>query len=163
VPSNYKVTEYVPRKEKKLADGEVAPQFTCIHFPDTTSNSMLSDYRGKIVILDFWYIGCYWCIKAFPALEEISKKYADKDVVVLGINSVDRFATSKKLSDFFKHNPITYSILLADHGVDNAYHVNGYPSMYIIDKTGKIADVEVGYDPELKNILSAKLDKLLKY
>ncbi|MFI5265023.1 MAG: TlpA disulfide reductase family protein [Candidatus Kapaibacterium sp.] len=162
VPSEYKVTEFVPRKEKQLAIGETAPEFNGLHFPDTTSTIHLSDYRGKIVILDFWYMGCYWCIKAFPALEEISKKYGGKDVIVLGINSEDRFAPQQKIVRFLEHNPITYSVILADRKVDNSYHVGGYPTLFIIDKSGKIAKVREGYDPDLTKILSAELDAMLK-
>ncbi len=161
-PNNYKVIEFVPRKEKPLAGGADAPEFRGFNFPDTTTTVKLSDYRGKIIILDFWYMDCFWCIKTFPALEKISKKYADKDVLVLGINSEDRFAPLQKFTRFFQHNHISYPVILTDKNVDNSYHVGGYPSLFIIDKSGKIATVEVGYDPDLTNILSKELDSMLK-
>jgi thiol-disulfide isomerase/thioredoxin len=108
-------------------------------------------------------MSCYPCIQALPALEEINKKYADKNVVVLVVNSTDlRVKRIHKLPDFFKKNPITYPTILPDKNVDEEYHVTGYPTMYIIDKNGKIALSQTGYGEGSEKLISDKLDELLK-
>jgi thiol-disulfide isomerase/thioredoxin len=47
----------------------------------------LKNYQGKVVILDFWYRGCGWCIRAMPQLKELADDFKDKPVVVLGMNT----------------------------------------------------------------------------
>ncbi|HXY36228.1 MAG TPA: TlpA disulfide reductase family protein, partial [Planctomycetaceae bacterium] len=47
----------------------------------------LADYRGKVVVLDFWFAGCGWCIKSYPQVNQIAAKYAGQGVVVLGMNT----------------------------------------------------------------------------
>jgi thiol-disulfide isomerase/thioredoxin len=166
MPDGYKIINYEPKKkvtEKLLDSNTLAPDFTAKNFPDTARTMKLSDYRGKIVVLDFWYMSCYPCVQALPALEEINKKYGSKNVVVLGVNSTDlRVKRIHKLPEFFLHNPITYSTILPDRSVDDAYHVSGYPSMYIIDKEGKIALSQVGYGPGMEKNITDKLDEMLK-
>ena len=55
----------------------------------------LKDYLGKVVILDFWYRGCGWCVRAMPQVKEVAAHFADKPVVVLGMNT-DAEATDAK-------------------------------------------------------------------
>src|SRR5690606_15334260 len=57
----------------------------------------LSELKGKVVLLDFWYRGCLPCIKAIPELNELQKEFED-DLVVIGVNDVD---DNKQVNDFF--------------------------------------------------------------
>src|SRR5207248_10352034 len=47
----------------------------------------LKDYRGKVVILDFWYRTCFWCVRAMPQVKEVAAQFKGRPVVVLGMNT----------------------------------------------------------------------------
>ncbi len=166
LPEGCRVWHYEPKNpldQKPLVNDIIAPDFTAKMYPDTTKTTKLSNYRGKIVVLDFWYMACPHCVQAFPALEEINKKYANKGVVVLGLNSLDLLIKRMpRLLIFFTYNPITYSTIFPERSVDEEYHVNAYPTMYIIDKNGKIAFSQVGYAPGDETVITDKLDAMLK-
>jgi thiol-disulfide isomerase/thioredoxin len=118
----------------------------------------LKDYRGKILVLDWWYKDCPWCILAMPALTEVAQRYSDRGVAVLGMN-VDRNANNARFAvDKVKPG---YPSLLAGRDVAKEYGVTGYPTLFIVDKEGKIVDAHTGYSKDLTTRLSKKLDALL--
>jgi len=118
----------------------------------------LKDFRGKVLVLDWWYKDCPWCMLAMPRLTELARRYADRPVVILGMN-VDR-DTAYARSAVEKMRP-GYSSLLAGKDLAKEYKVTGYPTVFIVDKKGKVADVRVGYSKALVADLSKRLDALL--
>ena len=117
----------------------------------------LTDYRGKLVILDFWYRGCPWCIRAMPSLNEFAKKYQGKPVAVIGMN-VDRdTADMRFVVDKLR---LGYTNVLA-RGEEKMYRVQGFPTLYVIDAKGVIRDIHVGYSPDSDVKLTATVEKLL--
>jgi len=120
----------------------------------------LSDYRGKVLVLDWWYKNCPWCMLAMPKLTEVARRYADRPVVILGMN-VDKDTNDARFA-VTKVKP-GYSSLIAGKETAKQYGVTGYPTLFIVDKKGKVADVHVGYDKDLTALLSKKLDALLAH
>jgi thiol-disulfide isomerase/thioredoxin len=118
----------------------------------------LKDYRGRVLVLDWWYKDCPWCMVAMPKLTEVARKYADRPIVVLGMN-VDR-DTNEARSAVEKMRP-GYPSLLAGKDLAKKYNVTGYPTLFIVDKKGKVAGVHVGYSKDLVADLSKRLDALL--
>jgi thiol-disulfide isomerase/thioredoxin len=118
----------------------------------------LKEYRGKVLVLDWWYKGCPWCMVAMPKLTEVARKYADRPVVILGMN-VDR-DTSDARSAIETMKP-GYSSLLAGRDLAKKYKVTGYPTLFIIDKKGRVADVHSGYSRHMAAELVKKIDALL--
>jgi len=118
----------------------------------------LKDFRGKVLVLDWWYKGCPWCMLAMPELTEVAHKYADRPVAILGMN-VDS-DTGDARSAIEKMRP-GYSSVLAGRDLAKKYKVTGYPTLFIIDKKGKVADVHFGYSRHLATTLSKKLDAVL--
>lgn len=104
----------------------------------------LSDYKGKIVIIDFWATWCGPCRRGIPDLISLQKEYADK-LVVIGI-SVDREGQTKKdVPAFTKNNGINYPIVYADNKVISDYGgIEAIPTSFIIDKKGNIVKNFVG-------------------
>ncbi|GMV99883.1 MAG: hypothetical protein AMXMBFR84_10220 [Candidatus Hydrogenedentota bacterium] len=123
----------------------------------------LAEYKGKVLILDFWYRGCGWCIRAMPQLKALSEQYKDKPVAVIGIN-VDRNEEDAKFVAEKLELPYT-NILTGPMGgedsISKKYGVQGYPTLVIVDKKGKIHDMHVGYSPTLRADLSEIIDDLL--
>lgn len=125
--------------------------------PDFTLNDIngkplsLSDLRGKWVILDFWGSWCPWCIKGFPALKDAYKEYAGK-VEVLGIDCRDSEEVWKEAVKKYElpwlqvYNPGNNDLL-------EKYEIQGFPTKFIIDPEGNIANVTIGEDPEFFTVL----------
>jgi peroxiredoxin len=117
----------------------------------------LKGYRGKVVILDFWYRGCGWCIRAMPQMKELADDFKDQPVAVLGMNTDRDEKDAKFVVDEMQLN---YPVLKAE-GLPEKYHVRGFPTLIIIDQTGKVADVHVGYSPTLRDDVSKAVKALL--
>jgi peroxiredoxin len=117
----------------------------------------LADYRGSVVVLDFWYRLCGWCIRALPHLQLLRERYRDRPVQILGVNVDEDPADAKFIAAEFKLN---YPTLLAE-STQQDYGVTSYPTLYIIDRDGVIAHVQRGYSERLDEELAAVIDQLL--
>ena len=97
----------------------------------------LADYRGKIVLLDFWATWCKPCVAGMPGLDKLAARWKDKDIVVLGI-SIDQ--EPKKVAPFLKKKPVSYPIVLDNPKTPSyaTFKVKVLPSMFLIDKDGNI-------------------------
>jgi peroxiredoxin len=118
----------------------------------------LSDYRGKVVILDFWATWCPPCIKEIPDFVELQKEYGDKGLIILGI-SLDQ-NPKQALPAFIKKYKVNYPILLTDGKVDKAFGgVTGIPTTFVIDQKGEIYKQYVGFRP--KQVFETDIKALL--
>jgi peroxiredoxin len=125
-----------------------APDFT---LPDLSGNKVsLEQYRGSVVILDFWAIWCVPCLKAIPQMVQIQEKYKDEGLVVLGISLDDpRKLDDLSLMEFKKRRKINYRILRGTEGVTDEYFRGTrleIPTLFIIDRDGMIIDRHRGFD-----------------
>jgi thiol-disulfide isomerase/thioredoxin len=111
----------------------------------------LSDYRGKVVVLDFWATWCGPCLASLPHTQEVAAKYKDQGVVVLASCTSDaraKFdawvkANQKDYPDIiFSHDPLERS---PDRASRKLYGVGGIPQQFIIDREGKVAALVTGY------------------
>lgn len=119
----------------------------------------LNDYKGKIVILDFWATWCGPCRRGVPDLVEIQKEY-NNDVVVLGI-STDKFTgTDNEVNSFMQEFNINYPVVFADQNIIDSYGgIQAIPTSFLIDQEGNIIDMHVGLVP--KSVYTEKIDKLM--
>jgi len=117
----------------------------------------LKDYRGKVVILDFWYRGCFWCIRAMPQMIQIADDFRDQPVAVLGMNIDHEAKDAQFVADQMKLN---YPVLKAAE-LQGKYRVSAFPTLIIIDRDGKVADVHVGYTKTLHAEVSKSVKSLL--
>lgn len=89
-----------------LPEGTSAPLISGKH-PITGKTISLADYRGRVVILDFFYMSCMPCIKTIPKFNALQEKFRDKGLVVIGINSKDNSAEGlNKLPGFMEKPPL---------------------------------------------------------
>ena len=103
----------------------------------------ISQLRGKIVVLDFWGIWCRPCVDALPAVEQLAKTFRDKQVVVIGIHDSD--GLPREMAEFAKKKGLTYALTIDRRTTIQSagltatkYRVMGFPSLVVIDKTGKV-------------------------
>jgi thiol-disulfide isomerase/thioredoxin len=153
----------VSRLEKMLHEGDKTPVFSGKYY-QTGEEFKLADYVGKnVIILDFWYTHCPPCVKAMPALSELYDQYKDRGLKIFGLNSVDNQPHSMDyLNKFLGKRQISYDIILTKPAVDLMYKIKGYPTMYIVNKEGNIAWVEIGFNEEKFSKLKEKIDELTK-
>jgi peroxiredoxin len=97
----------------------------------------LEDYRGKVVLLDFWATWCHGCKQEIPWFAEFSKTYKEKGLAVIGV-SLDEEGW-KILRPFLADNPIPYTILLGDESTAKRFAIEAMPDTFLIDKHGKVA------------------------
>lgn len=113
----------------------------------------LSDYKGKVVILDFWATWCPPCVKEIPHFNELTKDYAAKGLVVLGV-SVDKEGVAA-VQKFKKKNEVAYRVAMVNDSTYKQYQSylpederGGIPFTFVIDKEGVIRQHYVGYRPK---------------
>src|SRR5580692_4208696 len=106
----------------------------------------LGEFKGKVVVLDFWATWCPPCRTEIPGYIALQKKYAADGLVVIGVSvDTDGPAPVKK---FMKDFGINYLIVMADDDIQNAYGpILGYPTTFIIDRDGVIRDKKLGKMP----------------
>lgn len=119
-------------------------------------NLSLSDLRGKILLLDFTTTWCYWCDVQAPQVEELYNEYRDKNFTVLSIDCREDLETVRKKYPKGKH--IFPVVLDYDGSVALSYGIQGYPTFFLIDKSGKIAYRQVGYKENMKEVFSKIID-----
>jgi thiol-disulfide isomerase/thioredoxin len=114
---------------------------------DLNGNSVaLSDYRGKVVLLEFWATWCPPCRATMPAIEKIYKAYKDKGLVVLAI-SLDN-GDWDFVKSFAASYGVTYTILKGTDDIQTKYGVRAIPTTVILDKNGRIAKRYLGFGNE---------------
>jgi thiol-disulfide isomerase/thioredoxin len=114
---------------------------------DVEGNPVTSDqFKGKVVVLDFWATWCPPCKAEIPGYIELQKKYAAEGLVFVGV-SVDEDGP-EVVKKFIKEHGINYPVVMFSEGVVNAYGpIEGYPTTFIIDRDGKIRDKKLGARP----------------
>jgi len=106
-------------------------------------NSSLADYKGKVVLLNFWATWCMPCRAEMPGMETIWKKYKDQGLVIAAI-SVDE-GSPKRIETFSKLLDLSFPILLdPESEVSDLYKVSNMPTSFLIDRNGKIISRIVG-------------------
>lgn len=117
----------------------------------------LADLKGKVVVMDFWYRGCGWCMYAMPQVKQLAEDYKDKPVVVLGMNTDQDKADAKVVIDAFGLQHPT----VRAQGISEKYGIRGFPTLVIVDQDGVVRDVHVGYSPTLRADVGKRIDELL--
>lgn len=121
---------------------------------------------GKVVLLDFWYRGCSHCIKALPALKRVRQRFADRPVVVLGVNK-DRDPQDARhvIEAFGVPYPTVRDVLpqpVGEHDrVSDAYGVTGWPTFVVLRRDGRVGAVLVGNNDRLESNLTAAIERAL--
>ena len=119
----------------------------------------LSDYKGRIVLMNFWASWCGPCREEMPLLEDLYNKYKDQGLVVLGINVDSEVAQAMK---FLDKEPVTFPILLdSESAVSEKYQVDAMPTTYIIDRDGTIKAHHRGYRDGFMDKYDQEIQELL--
>lgn len=120
----------------------------------------LSDYKGKVVFIDFWATWCPPCRLSIPYVEKLYEQYKDnEDFVVLGINLEE---SKEDITKFMKKQKMNYPILLNDKKVISNYKITSIPRFFLIDRNGEIYNKYVGFASGVEQLWQKDIEKLLK-
>ena len=149
----------LPACQGKADDESHAPEFTLLNLSGDTVN--LSDYRGKVVLINFFATYCPPCRMEMPDFVELQKKYGKKGFTVIAI-SVDN-EPEKMLPPFIERLGLNFPVLLATTKVLKDYgNIYALPVTFVLDRDHKIAKKITGMvnkeelDPVIDDLLSAK-------
>lgn len=131
-----------------------APAFT---LTDLNGSSVsLSDFRGKVVILDFWATWCPPCKREIPDFIKLQSQYGSNGLQVVGI-ALDQ---PDKVRSFAQQNGMNYPVLMGNDQIAALYGgIEGIPTTFIVDKNGDIVNRFVGFRP--REDFEAEINKLL--
>jgi len=109
----------------------------------------LADFRGQIVLLNFWASWCGPCRQEMPILEQLNRQYHGKGVTLLGVNVEPDSAAAVA---WLKATPVTFPILFdTESKVSSLYEVAGMPNTVIIDRKGLVRYIHRGYSAGAEN------------
>jgi thiol-disulfide isomerase/thioredoxin len=127
----------------------------------------LSDYRGKVLLVDFWATDCAPCVRLVPQLAELSRKYRDQGLEVIGLTS-DEQENEQQVVDFLKKRGADYTV-----GYDNRWLSSAFlkgtedevgppiPQLFVISRDGRVVEHMIGENPQrvkaLDQIISQQL------
>ena len=141
---------------KKDSQLELAPDFEANLLNGKKISS--KEYKGKVIVLNFWFTGCGPCKQEIPDLNELVKKYKNKNVVFLACALDDDKELLKK---YLKQNPFSYDIVPDAHKIVEEYKVSVYPTHIIVNKDGNIITRIIGGGKDIKSSLSNIIDNNL--
>lgn len=123
-----------------LPEGAPAPAF---HLSDLSGkDASLSEYRGKVLLLDFWATWCESCLDELPAIKAVHERFRGRPFAILAA-SVDE-AGPEQVSEYAERHRMPYRVAMADAATARSYGVYGLPSKYLIDKDGLVYRRYVG-------------------
>lgn len=121
---------------------QAAPEFALASLDGETVK--LSDYQGRVVIVDFWATWCPPCREEIPHFVELQQRFGDRGLTVIGV-SVDQ-GGPQVVRSFAQEQEINYPLVMADARVAGDYGgIRGIPTTFIIDRQGRIVKKYVGY------------------
>jgi len=117
----------------------------------------LGDYKGKVVVLDFWATYCPPCLEEIPHLNELQNKYADLQVIGLHVGGEE---DNLRVPKFVEKLKINYVLAHPDDKLTNALfgEDNSIPQTFVFDRNGKLLKKFVGFD----NIIKINLDETIE-
>ena len=153
-PRTVRAATVKPDKERKQA-----PDFT---LKDANGHTVrLSDYRGKVVLLDFWATWCGPCKIEIPWFQEFERQYKDKGFAVIGV-AMDEEGWNV-VKPFAQHMSINYRVVVGDDAIGDLYAnggIDALPTTFLIDRGGRIASIHVGLSS--KSDFEDDIQELLK-
>lgn len=147
--------------QQNLQPGAPAPDFNAEALDGKSYN--LSQLQGKVVVLTFWSTRCQICHSELPKLNDVARRYNDKEVVFLAATMENQ----AKIEPYLKKNPFNFNVLPNSFGVilkyadmDRTGNINiGFPAYFLIDRRGTIALKSSGWDKTAK--LESQISQLL--
>lgn len=139
--------------------GKLAQNFAATNL-QTNKKESLSNYKGKVVLLDFWYLSCSPCRELMPVLQRLSKKYTKSNFAVIGVNISDKNQT--EIQNYLNDKGFQYPQLYNASHIKELYSLKAFPTTILINKKGEIVNAHIGYSEDFEEKISKLIDNQLK-
>jgi len=127
---------------------------------NTGKNLRLSDFRGQVVMLNFWASWCGPCRQEMPILDQLHTRYAKLGFTMLGVNVEE---DSSKANAYLKDIPVSFPILYdTANQTSKLYNVSAMPTTVIIDRNGNMRFIHHGYKPGYENDYKKQIKALIR-
>jgi thiol-disulfide isomerase/thioredoxin len=136
----------------------LAPAFSATEL-STGEKAILPALKGKVVLLDFWYLSCMPCRILMPKIQQLKNKFKAQGLEVIGINMVDTSAT--QIQDFLSGRGISYRQFFKPENMTNSYKLYAFPTIVIIGSDSRIKLVEIGEAPDTETKLEQAISSAL--
>lgn len=145
-------TANVNRKKEAAETYLLPPEIVEVEMKTLDGKTVkISDYRGKVVLLNLWATWCGPCRQEIPELVKISQEMKDRGVEVVGMTSVDdRGNTESRVKTYVQQQAIPYNVVWATPNVAEEFSSMGeyqIPASFIIDREGKLTQIFKGFNP----------------
>ena len=152
------VTLFFAASVSAKSTNQKAPEIT---LPGMTGKTVkLSDFRGQVVMVNFWASWCQPCRTEMPLIEDIYNKYKKIGFTVLGVNVDENPKAGKKM---LKEIPVSFPVVFdSDNKMIEKYEVQAMPSTYMVDRKGNIRDIHRGYKKGDEKAYEEYIRKLLR-
>lgn len=157
------ISEYVSQSEDLPAKLSIGSQVPNWKFETNISKEFSLDNQPySLVLFDFYYQGCYPCLKAIPFLNKLNKKYDlnGRGLLVVGINTID--PVDERFYDFIKKKQIEYHVAISPNDLNTEFKVLAYPTLFLMDDKGTLIYSSEGYGEQLEVELEKVIVEHLK-
>ncbi len=121
----------------------------------------LADYRGKVVVLDFWATWCGPCKKEIPTFKQLQENYGEHPNFAL-ITIVNDSGSVDEIREFIDEYSLNYTVILGERQIIEDFAIVGFPTTLVLNKDGGVEKTILGSQRNLYNMLSNKIDALLE-
>jgi cytochrome c biogenesis protein CcmG/thiol:disulfide interchange protein DsbE len=121
----------------------------------------LEDYRGKIVVLEFFSTWCEPCKITAPILQKIQERNKDRGVKVIGISIDEGPNAPEKVRSFMKEYRFSYTVVIDNGGAKKLYDAFGLPTTVIIDRNGRIRNKHYGITANYTKTITSEIEALM--
>ncbi|TAL70893.1 MAG: TlpA family protein disulfide reductase [Bacteroidetes bacterium] len=147
-------------EDNDIKVGNSAPDFSGVTIDGREMK--LSEFKGRVILLDFWASWCAPCQKELPYLMQLFDDNDDKNFMIIAVNIDKKIEQAQKFLDKLKekaHFPIIWD---SKSVIPALYKIESMPTTIFIDKTGVIRYIHTGFTDSSKEILKQELEELLK-
>lgn len=154
-------------KEQEINQSSFAYNSEALNFKVTDLQDRifeLEQNKGKVIALVFFYNNCSPCIPMLDDLQEIYSRFKDRGVEVVALNPVDTKMEKEQMLSFVKDHNINYYVAqIPKHTIEEMYLVRYFPTIFIIDKKGRVCFSHQGYNTLFKDKISKVVNRKLKF
>jgi thiol-disulfide isomerase/thioredoxin len=155
----YNLADYEQDQQKRMVAQLIDKEAPDWEIPDLDNNlRSLDEFKDKLVLIEFWYIGCGHCHESITFLNQVKSEYDSGKVQVIGINFVHR--DMEMLTEYVKESDMHFLVLNDTGQTAIKYHVKGAPLILLI-KNGTIVYAVEGYSDQIKSEISSKIEKYI--
>ncbi len=148
----------LPFSVSAISVGDTVPSFKARTL-DGSKNVAVEDYRGKVVLIDFWASWCPPCLKSLPKYDDLRREIGTSDFEIVAVNVDENVEDAKK---FLAKHPVSYPIAKDPKGVlPGVFGVKAMPTSYLVDKNGVVKYVHAAFKEGDIEKLRAEIEKLI--